>query len=370
MNILGLGTAVPDRAIPQAAAADVSEQIVCSDRRQRRLLRALFQRAGVQSRYSVLLEPSGNGSRQSFYRPRAGISDRGPGTAQRMAEYEGHGLRLSVRAAARAMSAAGLHGPEVTHLITVSCTGFFAPGIDIGLIDELGLAPGVSRTHVGFMGCHGTFNALAVARAIVSADPDARVLVCALELCSLHFHYAWDAEKLVANALFGDGAAALVCAGSEVGEPVLRVRGTGSVLLPDSRDAMSWRVGDHGVGMTLSPGVPKLIERHLPGWLMDWLALHGLELGQIRTWAVHPGGPRILGAMERAAALGNGALKDSRAVLERYGNMSSVTIVFILERLLAGAASTPGVALGFGPGLVAEAMLLEFPDHRGQETAT
>ena len=152
--------------------------------------------------------------------------------------------------------------------MTVSCTGFRAPGVDIEVIKTLGLAATVQRTHVGFMGCHGALNGLRAARAFVEADPAARVLLCAVELCGLHYHYDWDPQRMVANALFADGAAAVVgVPESAAPSEAWRLAANGACLFPDSEDAMTWTVGDHNFEMTLSKGVPGLIARNLrPGW--------------------------------------------------------------------------------------------------------
>lgn len=359
VGILGLGCAVPELAVSQARAAELSEPLVCSDERQRRLLGILFRRSGVESRHGVVLKAVEDGVDQDFYPPRSDAVRRGPGTAERMRRYEAEAPDLAVRASRQALRDARTPAARITHLITVSCTGFHAPGIDIALVRRLGLDPGIARTHVGFMGCHGMFNALGVVRSIVEADPGARPLVCAVELCSLHFQYAWDSEKLVANALFADGAAATVC-GVPAGA-ALRLEATGSVVLPDSAAAMGWRIGDHGFEMTLAAEVPELIRDHVADWMGAWLGGQGLSPEQVGTWAVHPGGPRILGAFEAAMGLEGDALAESRAVLARYGNMSSVTILFIIERLQRAGAPVPWVAVGFGPGMVMETLLLRPP---------
>jgi predicted naringenin-chalcone synthase len=178
---------------------------------------------------------------------------------------------------------------------------------------------------------------------------------------SLHYHYGWNPSKMVANAIFADGAAAVVgVSGADAGEPPLpwRLLASGSCLLPDSAGAMTWTVGDHGFEMFLAKNVPGLIAANLRPWLAAWLADPGVALGDVRSWAVHPGGPRILDAVQDGLALPAEALADSRAVFEEYGNMSSPTVLFILERLWAREAPRPCVALAFGPGLVVEAALL------------
>jgi predicted naringenin-chalcone synthase len=208
------------------------------------------------------------------------------------------------------------------------------------------------------MGCHGALNGLRVARGFAASDAGACILLCAVELCGLHYHYQWDPQKMVANALFADGAAALI----GVPEPsaptgAWRVAASGACVFDDSEDAMTWTIGDYNFEMSLSKRVPGLIARHLPPWLASWLGHHDLKIEQIASWAVHPGGPRILAAVEASLGLGNEALADSKAVLAECGNMSSPTLLFILDRLRKRDAPRPCVALGFGPGLAAEAVL-------------
>jgi predicted naringenin-chalcone synthase len=277
-----------------------------------------------------------------------------------MQRYEQEAGPLAARAAAGALEEAGVEPVEVTHVVTVSCSGFMAPGVDHALIRRLGLRADVARTHVGFMGCHGMLNGLRVARAFAEADPSTRVLLCAVELCSLHYQYGWDHERVVANALFSDGAAAMVIrpgAGCH-DRSSFDILAEGSALLADSEDAMSWRIGDHGFTMTLSPRVPDLIGEHVRPWVVGWLARNGQTVDAIGSWAVHPGGPRILSVFGEAMGLDRSKLSPSFGVLADYGNMSSPTVAFILRRLLEAGARRPCVAIGFGPGLAIEAALL------------
>ena len=316
----------------------------------------------------------------AFYPPANGDADRGPTLAERLKRYPEEALPLARRACQNALDDAGLAPADVAQLVTVSCTGFSAPGIDIALIDTLGLPPTVGRTLVGFMGCHGAMNGLRVAHGVAHTHPippaiplnrDGRtphpgthVLLCCVELCTLHFQYGWDPEKVVANAIFADGAAAVVARlanhdeAADDANPHGRVAAHGSCLLPDSRGDMTWLIRDHGFEMTLSARVPALIEQHLEPWFTPWLASQGLTARDVGGWAIHPGGPRVISAVERALDLPVGAGDVSRAVLAECGNMSSPTVLFIVERLRAAAVPRPWVALAFGPGLTAEAVLI------------
>jgi predicted naringenin-chalcone synthase len=294
----------------------------------------------------------------SVFLPTGAPDDRGPTTGQRMEHYAELAPPLAVRACRDALAHSGLSPGDCTHLITVSCTGFFAPGIDRELIEQLALPRTIARTHVGFMGCHGALNGLRVGRAFTSADRSARVLLCAVELCTLHYHYSWNPSRMVANALFADGAAALVgAAPSLASADTWQLTASGSCLVPDAADAMTWTVGDHGFEMTLAKNVPALIARHLRPWLAGWLEGQGGILEGVRSWAVHPGGPRILSAVEEGLSLSADALEVSRAIFAEFGNMSSPTVLFVLDRLRMLDAPRPCVALGFGPGLVVEAGL-------------
>lgn len=355
MKIVGIGTAVPPHRIAQMDALEIARSVACDSHAQGRLIDTIYRRSGVQTRHSVLLETAADacGSRQSYF------GETSPSTADRMTRYACEASDLAMQAASGAIEEAGIDAKRVTHLITVSCTGFHSPGVDLALMKRLGLSSGVERTHVGFMGCHGLLNGLRAARAFVEADPKACVLVCAVELCSLHMQYGWEPERVVANALFADGAAAFVGLGedSERGA-IYQVNATASTVIPETEDAMSWTISDHGFAMTLSSRVPDLIATHLRPWLDNWLASHAQSVETVGSWAVHPGGPRILSAFAETAGIPQEAIRASYDVLSEYGNMSSPTVLFILDRLRKKQAARPCVAIAFGPGLTVEAALL------------
>ncbi len=372
LSIAGVGTALPPFWIAQEAMAAFSEPLCCEDANQAELSQLIYAHSGVRRRHSVLLGADCQAPPvpQTFY-PTHNCR-RGPTTGQRMQQYEAGAPPLAIAASQKALAAAGLAPGDITHLVSVSCTGFTAPGIDMALVAGLGLKPTVERTHLGFMGCHGAVNGLKVARGCLGAEPDGRVLVCCVELCTLHFHMGWDPEKIVANALFADGAAAVVCerAGgapdargtgsrraARTGPDPWRLAAVGTVRVPDSATAMTWRIGDFGFEMGLSRRIPELIGMHLRSYVESWLDRQDLRLADIRSWAIHPGGPKILDAVELALSLPAAALEPSRTVLAEHGNMSSPTLLFILDRLRRASAPRPCVALGFGPGMVVEAGL-------------
>ena len=358
--IEGLGTASPPHEATQEQAAAFAEALGPGDDEQRRQLRAIYRLARIRTRRSVLQESPGAGgvTGQTFYPPARDAEDRGPSTSTRMQRYEIEAPRMALGAARAALADAGRAPAGITHLVTVSCTGFVAPGFDVQLMRQLDLPASTARTHLGFMGCHGAFHALRVAKAFTDSSPDACVLVCAVELCSLHFQYGWTPDLVVANALFADGAGAVVAGGTaRGGREGWELTASASALLEDSTDAMTWRIGDHGFQMTLSPRVPGLIERSLRPWLDPWLAGQGLGVEDVASWAVHPGGPRILESCAQVTGRTRADFAVSHEVLAEFGNMSSPTILFILDRLRRRAAPRPCLAIGFGPGLSAEAAL-------------
>jgi predicted naringenin-chalcone synthase len=366
-EILGLGTALPEHSIVQSEAATFATTCLAGEAESDRaatLVEALYRRSGVRSRHSVVLETSTTivPASQTFYGESDSPDDRGPSTQDRMQRYEATASLLAVQASRKALEAAELDPQQVTHLITVSCSGFSAPGFDLALINELHLSANVARTHVGFMGCHGALNALRVARAFAAADPEAIVLICALELCTLHHQYGWDPQRIVANSLFADGSAAIVGRGFKpnrnADRPQIRLIDSGSRVLPETAHMMTWKIGNHGFEMTLSPEVPDVITRMLPQALSDFLKPHGLSIDEIPSWAIHPGGPRILKACADVARLSPQQLAPSEEVLARCGNMSSPTVLFILDDLIVQHTAWPCVMLGFGPGLNVEMALL------------
>ncbi len=360
LAILGMGKAQPVYSITQDAAAAFARALSCRTERQGKLLEKLYKKARIHKRGSVLLQAqSEQGFSQDFFLPSRKSSGRGPTTQDRMERYAREAAPLALAASKQALRASHLPAAAISHLITVSCTGFAAPGVDIALINGLGLQRSVGRMQVGFMGCHGVINGLRIAAALGKADPKARVLLCAVELCSLHFSYGWDPGKIVANSLFADGAAALVAAPEKKGnETDWCVKATGSFIFPESQDAMSWQIGNYGFEMMLSPRVPTLIAEQLRPQVEKWLTSQRVSLADIRSWAIHPGGPRLIDQVAASLDLPEKRLTASRSILAQCGNMSSPTILFIIDRLRRTKAQRPCLALGFGPGLALEMALL------------
>jgi predicted naringenin-chalcone synthase len=360
MFIRGMGLAVPPHTMSQQQAIELARGVNCQTEQQERMLSVLYRKSGVLHRHTSLPYETG------FEWLRAGTSDNptspsqnlGPTTGERMQLFAELAPELALSASRNALHSSGTTPDEITHLVIVSCTGFQAPGLDLALLAGLNLRPTSQRLQIGFMGCHGAINGLRATLAIADSNPQSRVLLCCTELCSVHYQLQWDANRMVAHALFADGAAAVVAGGDEPdANAAWRLAATGSCLIPNSQDAMSWIIGDHGFEMSLDATVPELILENLRPWLTEWLAGNNLSLDQIGSWAIHPGGPRILASIEQALGLSPERTAVSREILGQYGNMSSPTVLFIVNRLRERDAPRPCVALGFGPGMFAEAAL-------------
>jgi alpha-pyrone synthase len=344
-----IATAVPPHDVHRAFLS-FAQSLLGGDRRAL-LFRRMAERSGIEHRYSYLApaaDPTGAAvDAEAFYR-------RGhfPDTAARMRVFEAKAPALAAAAIARL--ALGPDRDRITHLVITCCTGFSAPGIDHEVVVRCGLRGSVERTMIGFMGCYAAINALKLARHIVRSEPQARVLVVNLELCTLHLKETTDMEQILSFMLFGDGCAASLITADPEGIALDSFR---AVMVPDTRDLITWNIRDSGFDMILSGQVPAAIEGALGPRAEE--ILKGAPTSSIDLWAVHPGGRTVLDAVERAFALDKSALSISREVLRRYGNMSSATVVFVLKQMMEAArgSSARGCAMAFGPGLTAETML-------------
>lgn len=348
-HINRIGLAVPPHDIHDGFVAYARTMLREVD--QVRLFDRVVRRCGIAHRFSFLPIVSHPVSAIDA----AGFYERGnfPTTSQRMERYEPQALVLALQAIEELKIGREIDG--ITHLIVASCTGFSAPGLDIQLAKRLGLADGIERLMIGFMGCSAAVPALRAAHHIVRSEPSARVLVVNLELCTLHLQETDDLEAMLSFLLFGDGCAAALVSGDESGIAFEDFR---SVILPDSDDLITWKIGDQGFDMHLSGKVPNRISQALRQELVRPDSngiLHGEGTQAIDVWAIHAGGKTILDAVEQGLSLAAHSLDHSRSVLRDFGNMSSATILFVLERLLkTGLRRARGMAMAFGPGMVAE----------------
>lgn len=371
--LLGIGTAVPSHRVDQNEAAERIMAALEHNPSSARWAKRIFRQVGVETRYtceSSLADPE----KSCRYLPDT-PRDLIPKTAERMDSYRAHSIPLGLEAAQKALQDSGVPESDITHLMAVSCTGMFLPGLDVMLLKELGLAADTKRIPLTFLGCAAGLTAIRLAKDIVEADPEAKVLIVCVELCTLHFQPTGEKEALFGAAFFGDGASSCVVGRSSgQNSKGLFALGEGrTVVFPDSAEDMVWTVGDYGFDLYLSPAIPKLIGQFLPPelerlWLGGETAKTPAKEGYPELWAIHPGGRGIIDILQEIYGLEDKQTEPSRTVLNHYGNMSSATILFVLQEMrsqLAGKGeadirSRSGMAVAFGPGLHAEMINLTY----------
>ncbi|WP_187264005.1 type III polyketide synthase [Pontibacter beigongshangensis] len=361
--ICAIGTANPPHMIPQMQVADFMAAALQFDEPQTRKLKALYRVSGIGRRYTVLEDYTRANGEFTFY-PNTPDLEPFPTVQQRMEVYRQHAVTLSEAAVRNCiLDVPNFQLADITHLITVSCTGMYAPGLDIELVERLALSPNVQRTAVNFMGCYAAFNALKLADAICKADAGANVLMVCTELCTIHFQKNAAHDQLVSNALFGDGAAAVLLQGRPCTPMSLELQSFHCDLAPAGKRDMAWHIGDTGFEMTLSSYVPDLIKsgiRHLTERLLLGLKT---TIADIRHFAIHPGGRRILEVIEQELGMPRHHNRFAYQVLQDFGNMSSATVLFVLKSLMASLTlenrDEPVLSFAFGPGLTLESMLLK-----------
>jgi predicted naringenin-chalcone synthase len=363
--IHSLSTAVPETAYRQDDIRRFMEQAIpLTDAKTVRYLRRIYAHSGIETRHSVVRDLS-PGARDRFFVRNADGSYAGPATGERNDRFIRESKGLYVRLAREAIAGCpGLKPGDITHLVTVSCTGFFSPGPDVHIVRELGLPGSTQRYHLGFMGCYAALPALRMAAAFCRADPAARVLVVCVELCSLHLQLKNDPDSILAGALFADGGAAAVVSTAEPapGRAAFEIHDFESALVPGTEGDMAWRIGDLGFDIVLSTYVPRIIDRNIELVIESLFRSRRLGLSDVGTWAIHPGGKAIVDKLEKSLGLDPAQVRPSREVLRKYGNMSSPTVLFVLDEILR-APSARGretvCAMAFGPGLTVETALLE-----------
>jgi len=333
------------------------------DRRSQRIVRHLYRHSAIDKRHTAV-EGFGRKDEGALFGADADGKWSKPGTGERNRRFVEVSKTASVDLARKTLGACPHFGPsDITHVITVSCTGFHNPGPDFHIVRGLGLSPSVQRYNLGFMGCYAAFPALRLAKQFCQVDPNAVVLVLCLELCSLHLQLdPGNAEALMAGSIFGDGAAcALVSARrGDPAKPTLALGDFSTRLTDTGEESMAWEIGDHGFEIVLSSYVPDILGDHIRQAVLPMLRRAGLDETDIGFWAVHPGGRAILDRIETALALAPDALAIPRRILRDYGNMSSATILFVLrEWMRAPGAAELCAAMAFGPGLTVEMALLE-----------
>ncbi|MEM9850136.1 MAG: type III polyketide synthase [Bacteroidota bacterium] len=358
-----IGTANPKYKISQKQIADFMATTQGMDEAERRSLEILYRASGIQTRYSVLPDYGKQDFEQYDFYPKTMDVEPFPSVGQRMKVYERAAPNL-VKAAVGNALPEHYDRQKITHLISVSCTGMYAPGIDIELIEDFGLNTNIQRTAINFMGCYAAFNAIKAAYHIIRSQADAQVLVVAVELCSLHFQKHKNEDNLLANALFADGAAALLLSNQTIAaQPNFELQQFYCELAFQGKQDMAWSINDFGFEMKLSAMIPDFIRAGIAQLSHNLLSDMQLSVEDIDYFAIHPGGRRILRVIEEELAFPKSKNQFAYEVLKNYGNMSSPTILFVLQKLQASlAAEDEGkkvLSFAFGPGLTLESMLLE-----------
>ncbi|WP_233191158.1 MULTISPECIES: type III polyketide synthase [Cryobacterium] len=410
VTLRALQTVVPPTVLIQDQVRDIFAAQPGLSRLAQRLVTASFNLSGIDTRHTVIDELTlDKASSDPQFFDAATQELLKPSTRVRNELYIVEATKLFVEAGRRALEACpGIEASDITHVVTVSCTGFYAPGPDYMLVRELGLNPATQRYHLGFMGCYASMPALRTAKQFVDADPNAVVLVVSAELCSLHLRTSDDPDTIVASSLFSDGAAAGIVSSRApaAGENALNLDLFETVITPIGEGDMAWKIGDEGFEMILSTYVPHIIDQHIEGALAPLFARdvalsavlapalvpsrvpsllpagvpEGVSAGSVATlvapvdvapvttpataiahWAIHPGGRSILDKTEAKLGLSEAQLVPSRETLRTYGNMSSATILFVLKAILDSPATDDGervCAMAFGPGLTVESGLM------------
>jgi predicted naringenin-chalcone synthase len=357
--LIEVATASPPYRVSQATAAIELKGRMGGRPAVDRMIDAAASRSGIATRAVVVPDAEVGGS-ERFYP--ASPDGPPPGTKQRMTLYKEWSAKLAIAAASELFRETGTDPLAVTRLITISCTGFSAPNFDHELVLSLGLSPQIKRTHIGFMGCAaaviGFTSAFEALRSAHGAE--GTVLLVAVELCSLHLQTNPTRDNILANMIFADGCGAALFASDAVRPAKARLVETRSTLFPDSREFMGWEIGNHGFEMKLSSELPEIIATQAVPAVRAIMRNMGLEPEGIRHWALHPGGRAILDALHSGLALTDDQVAPSRAVLERYGNMSSASILFVLKEVFLRSRLQPDdwlCAIAFGPGLTMELAL-------------
>ncbi|MEQ9302050.1 MAG: type III polyketide synthase [Cyclobacteriaceae bacterium] len=355
--ISSIGTATPEHHLTQKQISSFMAEALEMDEDQRHQLEVLYRASGIQSRYSVLPDFGAHREQYEFFSKENGLEPF-PTVGDRMNLYQREALPLAVKAIADMNR--NLDG--ITHLVTVSCTGMYAPGLDIQLIEELDLPTTIHRTAINYMGCYAAFNALKLADSFCQNNSTAKVLIVCLELCSIHFQKHNDEDTMLANALFGDGAAAVMVESKSEGLG-LSLEHFHCDIVPSGKKDMAWQISDFGFEMKLSSYVPEIIKGGIHSLTKSLLGHLGMARKDIDLFAIHPGGKRILQVIEEELSMSKEDNQHAYDVLRECGNMSSPTVLFVLRQLMnslsEGDQDKNILSFAFGPGLTLESMLLK-----------
>lgn len=356
-NIVSISTAVPDHCHNQRDILHFMQEAYRLNDTDKRKLAFLYSHSGIDKRYSVLPDYSLPKEKWNFI---TGSIEDVPDLNVRMHLFKQHALPLSIKAITKCID--GFIDPSaITHLITVSCTGMSAPGLDLEIMEALNLSPNIFRTCVNFMGCYAAIHALKLGQMLCDKEDNANVLIVSTELCTLHFQQEYTLDNASSSLLFADGSAAVLLSNSLHAETVFSLESFYSKVAFKGKQDMAWELNTKGFLMTLSGYIPQLIEEDISYLVKEALGKNGLNNEDITHWCLHPGGRKILDTIESELQLNQNHLCYSRNVLANYGNMSSPTILFVLKEIMDEVKQTkkPSKTFGvaFGPGLTMETFI-------------
>ena len=353
-KIISIGTAVPPYRHEQKEIFKFMENAFGLDKDEARKLGFLYRHSEIQNRYSVLPDFKKREGERQF--PEPGIGEKC--LSARMELFEATALGLSVSSIKDCIN--GIIEPqEISHLITVSCTGMSAPGLDLQISEALGLSNKIFRTSVNFMGCYAAIHAMKIGKMICDTNDTAKVMIVCTEICTIHFQKKYTADNASSSLLFGDGSAALLLSNALDTANTMKLKSFYSEVSYKGKGDMSWQISNTGFLMKLSSYIPQLIEEDIAALVENALAEAGLQQSDIHFWCVHPGGRKILEVIQHKLCLSPAALSCSSAVLSKFGNMSSPTILFVLKEIWKEIPNSPANIFGvaFGPGLTMETFI-------------
>ena len=353
-KIISIGLALPPYEHKQDDILKFMQLVYAMNNVGNRKLKYLYHHSGIEYRYSVIPDYSREVNDWEFY-PQTENLEPFPSLEQRIASFNKHAGPLSVTAIQECISGL-INGNEITHLITVSCTGMSAPGLDLQVMELMGLPQNVYRTSVNFMGCYAAIHGLKIADAICRSEKNAKVMIVCTELCTLHFQKEPTVDSIASSLLFGDGAAAVLVTNNEYNKPGLKLDQFYSEVITKGKKDMAWELSSSGFLMTLSGFVPELLEEDFNPLVTRALEKANVERRDIAQWCIHPGGRRILDAIHRSLSFTNGDLRYSYETLKEVGNLSSATILFVLKKIMNSGLTSGQRVFGaaFGPGLTME----------------
>jgi len=352
-------TATPETSIDQLAVREIMKSKLAKDRKTEAILHRIYSQSGIQKRHTVIKDFLADEDDTFFNR--ALSNDKRPTTGDRNEVYKIESTKLFLEVGKKLLDQnPNIEKSAITHVITVSCTGFFAPGPDFEIVRGLGLSTSTQRFHVGFMGCYAAFPALKMAQSFCESDPNATVMVICAELCTIHFQYKSDPDNMIASSVFADGASGVLMSSKRPLKTALQLDYFASSLAYEGEQDMAWTIGDTGFNMILSSYVPDIIAANLEDVISPLLEKLTIAKKDVDLWAVHPGGRAIIDKVEQSMGLKEFQISFSRKILSEYGNMSSATVLFVLKEILESKPDkgTRVLPIAFGPGLTIETGLL------------